>query len=201
MVERFRRYWEDMMGYTKKRSSRQTFTDILNLSLWPWPLTQNPIFQQNTPAYDAVLSNQVWLQTDQQFRRYNRNSHILIILALAVTFTLSTVGYDAAWPYQVWRQNILWFRRCHPDKHSLAFWTFAVTLTLKAVIPFFKRTLQLTMLYYQTKFGCKRTSSLEDIVKIVISLSPCCDLDIEVSEPTFPHDILPHDNTTPYQVW
>ena len=40
----------------------------------------NPIFPQNTPAYDAVLSNQVWLQTDQQFRRYNRNSHILIMI-------------------------------------------------------------------------------------------------------------------------
>ena len=37
----------------------------------------NLIFPQNTPAYDAVLSNQVWLQTDQQFRRYN-NTEILI---------------------------------------------------------------------------------------------------------------------------
>ena len=44
------------------------------------------------PAYDAVLSNQVWLQIDQQFRKYSRNSHILIILALPVTMTLKTVN-------------------------------------------------------------------------------------------------------------
>ena len=33
------------------------------------------------------------------------------------------------------------------------------------------RTLRLMMLYYKTKFGCKRTSSLEDRVKIVICWS------------------------------
>ena len=47
-------------------------------SLWPWPRTQNPIFPHDTPTYDAMISNQVWLQTDQQCRRYSRNSHILI---------------------------------------------------------------------------------------------------------------------------
>ena len=58
------------------------------------------------------------------------------------------------------------------------------------------------MLYYQTKFGSKQTSSLEDIVKIVtFFLSPCCDLDIEDSEPVFVHDTLPHDNTPHYQIW
>ena len=36
----------------------------------------NPIFPQDTLAYDAVLPNQVWLQTDQH---------------LAVTLTLETV--------------------------------------------------------------------------------------------------------------
>ena len=30
----------------------------------------NPIFPEGTPANDAVLENKVWLQTDQQFRRY-----------------------------------------------------------------------------------------------------------------------------------
>ena len=43
-----------------------------------------------------------------------------------------------------------------------------MTLTLHGVIPFFHRTLWLMMQYYQTKFGCKWTSSLEDIVKMVI---------------------------------
>ena len=46
--------------------------------------------------------------------------------------------------------------------------TFAVTLTLNAVIPFFYRRLRLMMLYYHTRFGCKRTSTLENIVNIII---------------------------------
>ena len=33
---------------------------------------------------------------------------------------------------------------------------------------FFHRSPQLMMLYYQTKFGCKQTSGLEDIVEIVL---------------------------------
>ena len=55
-----------------------------------------------------------------------------------------------------------------PSRHSLTFWTFAVNLTLNAVTKFFHRILQFMMLYYQTKFTCKETSSLEDIAEIVI---------------------------------
>ena len=40
------------------------------------------------------------------------------------------------------------------------------------------------MLYYQTKFGCKRTSSLEDTTYFDY-ISFHCDLDIEHSEPFF----------------
>ena len=59
----------------------------------------------------------------------------------------------------------------------------------------FNRTLQFLMLYYQTKFGCKRTSSLEDTTEIVIfdHISPHCDLDIEHSEPIFLHGTLAYD--------
>ena len=63
----------------QKISSGQTFTDIFNLRCDPDLDRSNPIFPQDTQAYDAVLWNQVWLQIDQQFRRYNRNSHILIM--------------------------------------------------------------------------------------------------------------------------
>ena len=58
------------------------------------------------------------------------------------------------------------------------------------------------MLYYEMKFGCKWTNSLEDIVKIVKFgyISPR-DLDTEDSEPIFLHDTSPRDNTPPYQVW
>ena len=59
------------------------------------------------------------------------------------------------------------------------------------------------ILYYHIKFGCKQTSSLEDMVQTIIYfdyISPCCDLDIEDSEPIFLHDTSPHDYTPPYQV-
>ena len=56
-----------------------TVTHILNLHCDLALERSNPIFQQDTLAYDAVLSNQVWLQTNQQFRWYSRNNHILII--------------------------------------------------------------------------------------------------------------------------
>ena len=62
-------------------SSRQTFTNILNLCCECDPDLErsNPIFPQDTVAYDAVLSNQVWLQMDQQSKIYNKNSQILMI--------------------------------------------------------------------------------------------------------------------------
>ena len=76
----------------QKISSGQTFTDIFNLRCDLDLERSNPIFPQDTLAYVVVLPNQVCLQTDQQVRRYNRNSHILIIYALAVTLTLNAVN-------------------------------------------------------------------------------------------------------------
>ena len=57
----------------------ETGADILNLHCDLDLVRSNPIFPQDTLASDAVLANQVWLQTNQQFRRYNRNCHILIV--------------------------------------------------------------------------------------------------------------------------
>ena len=76
----------------KKVSSRQTFTVILNPHCDLDLGHSKPIFPVNTLAYDAVLSNHVWFQMDQQFRRYSKHSHILIIQALAVTLTLKIVN-------------------------------------------------------------------------------------------------------------
>ena len=42
----------------------QTFTDILNLCCGLELECSNPIFQQDTLAYNVVLSNQLWLQMD-----------------------------------------------------------------------------------------------------------------------------------------
>ena len=55
---------EDIIG--------QTFTSILNLHCDLDLECSNQVFPQDTLAYDAVLPNQVWLQTDQQFRRFNK---------------------------------------------------------------------------------------------------------------------------------
>ena len=66
------------MSAVRKISSEQTFTDILNLCCDLYLDHSNPIFPQDTPVYDAILSNQVWLQTGQPIRRC-KNSHILII--------------------------------------------------------------------------------------------------------------------------
>ena len=53
----------------QKISSRQIFTDILNLCCDLDLEHSDPHFSQDTLAYDGVLSNKVWLQTDQPFRR------------------------------------------------------------------------------------------------------------------------------------
>ena len=56
----------------QKVSSGQTFANILNFRCDLDLECSNQIFPQDTPAYDAVLSNQVWLQSGKQFRRYNK---------------------------------------------------------------------------------------------------------------------------------
>ena len=73
----------------QKISSGQTFNNILNLRCDLDHERSNPIFPQDTPAYDAVLTYQVWLQTDKQFRRYSENNHIL---AITLTLTLKIVN-------------------------------------------------------------------------------------------------------------
>ena len=56
----------------QKISSGQTFTNIFNFRCDLDLECSNLIFPQDTLAYDAVLSNQVCLQTDQQFSRYSK---------------------------------------------------------------------------------------------------------------------------------
>ena len=106
-------------------SSGQIFTDIFNLRCDPDLERSNPIFPQDTLAYNAVLPHQVWLQTDQQFGRYNRNSLILITQVLTVTLTLKIVTNfflpdtpprENTLPYQIWLKMVEWFRRYRRDK-------------------------------------------------------------------------------------
>ena len=49
-----------------------TVTDILKIRC-DLDHSNTILFHRTLKTYDAVLSNQGWLQTDQQFPRYNRN--------------------------------------------------------------------------------------------------------------------------------
>ena len=67
------------------------------------------MFTQNTPAYDNVPSNYIWLQKDQHFGRKS----CLITQALTVTLNLKTLNKsssttltdDDAAPYKLWLQK------------------------------------------------------------------------------------------------
>ena len=86
-----------------------TVTDILNLRC---DLEHsNPNFSQDTPTYDAVLSNQVWLQMDQQFRRYSKKIVIFVYISphcdldiqdSEQIFPRDTLAHNNAPPYQIW---------------------------------------------------------------------------------------------------
>ena len=58
-----------------QKISRQTFTNILNLRC---DLDFNAIIQFFHSTL-RLISNKIWLQTDQKFRGYSKNSHILTI--------------------------------------------------------------------------------------------------------------------------
>ena len=82
-------------------------------------------------------------------------------------FLHDTLAHNNASPYQVWLQKVQHLRRYRPDEHSLKFWTFPVSLTLTTTerSNFFHKTIQLMMVCHQTKFSCKRISSLEDVLE------------------------------------
>ena len=106
----------------QKISSRQTFTDIFNLCCDLDLEHSYPIFPQDTLVYNAVLSDQVWLQTDQQFGRYSRNSPIhcdLDIEDSEPSFLPDTLPHDNTQPYQVCLKMVGWFRQYCLDKIRL----------------------------------------------------------------------------------
>ena len=80
----------------------------------------NPIIPQDTPTYDGVLSNQVWLQMDQQFRRYSKNSHIFSLTSdLEISKPICSheaPAHNAVTPYYVWLQKVDSFGKYRPDK-------------------------------------------------------------------------------------
>ena len=123
-------------------------------------LTLNAVihfFSQDTLAYDDVSSDQVWLPGNQQFREYSRKSHILITWAFTVTLALK-IAID---------RFTLALKLHHHTKFGNKMFCDSENI-IKQHIPFFHMTLQLVMLYYQTKSDGKLTSNLEDTTEIVI---------------------------------
>ena len=60
----------------------------------------------------------------------------------------------------------------------MKFWTSASTFTFNTAVQSFGKKLQLTIIYHQTKFGCKRISSSVVMVEIIILFDEpsVCDL-------------------------
>ena len=136
-------------------------------SLWPY---HN--FPQDSPAYDAVLSNQVWLQTDQKFRRYNRNSYIWSYKPLLWPWLWTQWTNFSAW-HSGLRCCITipgLVTKCSVVQKILSRQTFPNILNLCCDFDlecsnpfFFHKMLWFTMMYHQTKY-CKRISSSEETV-------------------------------------
>ena len=91
--------------------TKSTFTDTLKIHCDLDLECSNPVFPHDTLAYDTVLLSQAWLQTDQQFRRYSRNSHIFY--CISPHCDLDTPPHDSTPPYQVWyiKKMMEWFWR------------------------------------------------------------------------------------------
>ena len=92
----------------QKIPSRQTFTNILNLHCDLDLECSNAIFPWDTPAYDTLLTNQVWLQTINNlegivkiviFWLYNLQA-TLTLKILNQFFSHDSLPHDNTPPYQ-----------------------------------------------------------------------------------------------------
>ena len=92
------------------------------------------------------------------------------------------------------KKKVQQFIRYWSDKDNWNFTT--VTVTLSTAIQYFHWTLWLTLIYHQSKCGCIKISSSEDIAETDIFwlyISSHCDLNLEDRSPIFGHDIPAHD--------
>ena len=183
MVERFRRYWADTIGHPEKISSGQKFTDILNLRCGLDLECSNPLFQQDTPAYDAVLPNPVWLQMTSSLE------DITEIVALTVTLTLNTVNQFfcmTLWLIMLhnhtrFGDKMFWVQKISSGKTLTNIWKPRCDLDLECSNPIFQQDIPAydvvlsKQVWLQTDQHFRRCSKNSD-------------LDIEDSEPIFRHD-------------
>ena len=172
-------------------------------------------FSQDTPAYNAVLQNQIWFQTDRQLRRYSRKNHILIIRTIIVTLTLifkiatttNSAQQSSSWccttvPSLVTKCSVV--HKVSPRQTFMTFLNLHYDLDLECNFFFFFSQDTLAYDSVLSKQVCLQTgtSTLEDSVETYFDCTrPCCDLVLDNSESIFLHNTPPHDNTPPYQVW
>ena len=99
-------------------------TNILNLYCDSNFERNNPVLPQDTLAYEVVLPNQVWLQMDQQFRRYSKKQSYFDYISPCCDldieksnqfFLFDTLPHDNTPQYQVWLKTVEWFRRYRAD--------------------------------------------------------------------------------------
>ena len=126
------------LEHKKLDSSKYTIctnTDIMTFTLTLTLKTVFLFFLQDALTYDEVLSDQVWLPRNQQFRRYKRKSHyyILIKWALAVTLTLKIVNIClSAWHSGSWCCMTIptLVSKCSAVQKIPSRWTFTNILNL-----------------------------------------------------------------------
>ena len=169
----------------------------------------NLIFTQNTPVYDNVPSNKIWLQKDQKFRKYGRKSNIWL--------------YEPSlWPW-TWRKqtNLLTWHfdpRCCITITSLVTegsavedtsprWTFSGILNLSVTLAMTTTkqsnlfTRQPSLSWCTTKTKLQKDQQLRRYIRksyynhMILN----CDINHEVSKPIFLGDSLAHRNASEYQ--
>ena len=146
------------------------------------------------------------MQKDQQFSRLGRNSHIWS-------------NEPSLWPWTGRQQTNLLvghFGLCccitipnFVTEEISSRWTFAGILNFlceldldhNKAIQSFHTTVHLMMMYHQTKFSCKRISSLYIKNLYFDYIIPNCDLDLEDGKSIFLKNSLTHNHASPYQVW
>ena len=136
--------------------------------------TAKNFFLHDTLAHDATSQYQVWQQNVCWFRSIIWTN--IDIGPFAVTLTLIAViqfftEHSGLWccittPSLVTKCSVV--QKISSRQTFTDILNLCCDLDLECSNPVFHRTLQLMMLYYWNKFGCKWTSSLEDIVKTVI---------------------------------
>ena len=113
----------------------------------------------------------MWLQKDQQFSRYGRNSHIWLYESSLWPWTWRQQTNLLAWHSGPWWcitiPNLVTKGSAVKEVSSRSTSTRILNLSCdlglhnKAIQSFYK-TIQLLMMWYQTKISCKRISSSED---------------------------------------